>query len=179
MLSSSVFACTEPRSVYTVYPVYPACPEPRRESRGELRGEPRSANQNLRLRVPRPIVAPSLPPPSRLSDHFITSLLPYILQDRHSDEKTPRRNSFSSFRLQMLPPATPFLSHPYKCPGGMGVNTSIPKVLLELHNKAVYSFCFHTHPNSFVYAKKSTHFFSIDSALFAKNTRGGGGGPSS
>src|SRR5712664_4942890 len=32
----------------------------------------------------------------------------------------------------MPPPATPFLAHPYKCPGGMGVNTSILKVLLEL-----------------------------------------------
>ena len=49
--------------------------------------EPRSANQNLRLRVPRPIVAPFLPPPSRLSHLFITSLLPYILLDRHCDEK--------------------------------------------------------------------------------------------
>ena len=37
-----MFACTEPRSVYTVYP---ACPETRRE----LRGKPRSTDQDLRL----------------------------------------------------------------------------------------------------------------------------------
>ena len=41
-------------------------------------------------------------------------------------------NSFSSCQLQMPPGANPFLAHPYKCPGGMGVNTSILKVLLEL-----------------------------------------------
>src|SRR5882672_2473573 len=32
----------------------------------------------------------------------------------------------------MPPPATPFLAHPYKCPGGLGINTSILKFLLEL-----------------------------------------------
>jgi hypothetical protein len=32
----------------------------------------------------------------------------------------------------MPPLATPFLAHPYKCPGGVVVITSILKVLLEL-----------------------------------------------
>src|ERR1700674_4673719 len=48
--------------------------------------------------------------------------------------KTRYRKSFDSCRLQMPPCATPFLTHPYKCPGGMGVNTPIPKVLLELRS---------------------------------------------
>jgi hypothetical protein len=90
------------------------------------------ANQNLRLRVPRPIVAPFLPPPSRISHHFITSLLHYILLNRHCDENSLIATPLVPAGCKYPLPATPFLAHPYKCPGGMGLNTSILKVLLEL-----------------------------------------------
>jgi hypothetical protein len=48
--------------------------------------ESRSANQNPRRRVSRPLVVRALPPPSRLSHYFITSLLHYFLLDRHRDK---------------------------------------------------------------------------------------------
>ncbi len=58
----------------------------------------------------------------------------------------------------MPSPATPFLAHPYKCPGGMGVNTSILKVLLEL-------FLLPTH-FSVQKVILQTRLFSVRCALF-------------
>ena len=75
------------------------------------------ANQNPHLRVPRPIVAPVLLPPSCLSHYFITPLLPYFLLNRRRDEKpvtsTPLVPADYRCTLAQL------LSLHYKCPGGV------------------------------------------------------------
>src|SRR5712664_2430410 len=90
-----------------------------------------------------------------------TSLSPAALRPRHIPpryEKTATANSFSSCQLQMPPGANPFLAHPYKCPGGMGVSALIPKVLLELLRKIVghhlpiatfFALSFHAFAHSF------------------------------
>src|ERR1700682_2624719 len=74
----------------------------------------------------------------------------------------------------MPPRATPFLAHPYKCPGGMGGGPSVPKVLLELlreiivhhlSNATFFALSFHALAHSFI--------FRILYALYLPARRGG------
>jgi hypothetical protein len=93
--------------------------------------------------------------------------------------------------LQNALPATPLFSIQSILMGGGGggqppsafrsklyrnCGAQIPTWSGRSDNFQIYLFCIHTLAHSFVSTKNSTRFFSSNSALFAKNTRGYGGG---
>src|SRR6266478_930028 len=100
MLFSRVFACTEPRSVYPVYP----------ESRRELRGEPRSANQNSSFPLAIPTTAAACPVRSR---HFSASLSPFRINTYEIPHKCCNQRTYRIAKL--------FRINTYKKHGGRGV----------------------------------------------------------
>src|SRR6266403_2296066 len=103
MLSSYMFVYTEPRSVYTVHPVYP-------ESRRELRGEPRSANQDSRLPFAVPTTATTCPIRSR---HFLAPLSPFKINTYEALHKCCIQRTYRIAKL--------FRINTYKKHGGRGV----------------------------------------------------------
>src|SRR6266403_1393803 len=100
MLSSRVFACTELRSVYPVYP----------ESRRELPGEPRSSSQNSRLPLSIPTTAAICP---SLSRHSSTSLSPFKINTYKAPHKCCIQRTYRIAKL--------FRINTYKKHGGRGV----------------------------------------------------------
>ena len=117
--------------------------------------ELRSAHQNLRLRSAFQLRHHSSVRSELSSKPANLQTFKHAL-DRHGEE-TPYRNSFSSCRLQMPPPSTSFLAHPYKCPGVWGST-------LPFLNSYLNSFCSQRPfpcKNHF-----ATPLFSIRCALF-------------
>jgi hypothetical protein len=68
------------------------------------------------------------------------------------------------------------LPHSFSRDGGLPLSAS--SISPVSTRRCIQLLCFHTLPHSFAHAKIITLFFSIDSALFAKNNRGWGYPPS-
>ncbi len=132
----------------------------------------RSASSPPNLRVLRELCVEI---PTYFGSQDYTSLKP--------STKPDPKNSFqiSTFRtLSFSVSSKSFVCHSYENCRVYTNNShsgTHPSPLITLHSIQVLSF--HALPHSFARTKNSTPFFSSDSTLFAKNTRGGGRGHSS